>query len=191
LAALIGGIREVVVCIAGCMADYKEWFFVEIFIRRAEPSDAADLMKCYTAPRVVHNTLQLPYRSVESVRQQLARYGEGDIVLVAVGGNEVIASIGLHTVARARLRHKGEIVLMVRDDWQGKGVGSSLMEAILDLADQWLNLARLELTVYVDNAAAVRLYQKFGFEIEGTLRNYSFRNGSYVDVYTMARLKES
>lgn len=163
---------------------------MEILIRRAEPNDAADLMKCYTAPRVVFNTLQLPYRSVESVRQQLARHGEGDFVLVAECMNEVVGSIGLHTVSRARLRHKGELVLMVRDDWQGKGVGTALMEAVLDLADQWLNLVRIELTVYVDNTAAIRLYQKFGFELEGTLRSYSFRNGVYVDVHTMARLKE-
>jgi putative acetyltransferase len=43
--------------------------------------------------------------------------------------------------------------MAVRDDWQGKGVGTALMEAALDLADNWLNLTRIELRVYVDNAA--------------------------------------
>jgi putative acetyltransferase len=45
--------------------------------------------------------------------------------------------------------------MAVRDDWQGKGVGTALMEAALDLADNWLNLTRIELTVYVDNAAGI------------------------------------
>jgi putative acetyltransferase len=47
----------------------------------------------------------------------------------------------------------------------------------------------LELEVYTDNEPAVRLYQKFGFEIEGTAIQYAFRDGQYVDLYLMARLR--
>jgi putative acetyltransferase len=83
----------------------------------------------------------------------------------------------------------GEIHMTVRDDWQGKGVGTALMEAALDLADNWLNLKRLELTVYADNAAGIALYEKFGFEIEGTHRCFAFRNGEYVDACSMARIR--
>jgi putative acetyltransferase len=64
-----------------------------------------------------------------------------------------------------------------------------LMRAALDLADNWLNLTRIELTVYVDNSSAVALYKRFGFEIEGTHRRYAFRNGEYVDAYSMARIR--
>ena len=88
-----------------------------------------------------------------------------------------------------RRRHVGEIHMAVRDDWHGKGVGTALMEAALDLADNWLNLMRLELTVYADNEAGIALYKKFGFEIEGTHRLYAFRNGEYVDAYSMARIR--
>jgi putative acetyltransferase len=78
----------------------------------------------------------------------------------------------------------------VHDDWQGKGVGSALLAACIDLADNWLNITRLYLEVYTDNEPAIRLYEKFGFEREGTLRKDAFRNGQYVDSYIMARLKE-
>jgi putative acetyltransferase len=78
---------------------------------------------------------------------------------------------------------------MVRDDWQGKDVGSAMMQAVIDLADKWLNLARIELTVYMDNEAVVALYRKFGFEIEGALRRFAFRDGEFVDTYTMARIR--
>jgi putative acetyltransferase len=64
------------------------------------------------------------------------------------------------------------------------------MEAALDLADNWLNLTRIALTVYTDNKAALALYKKFGFEIEGTHRRYAFRDGGYVDAYSMARIRE-
>jgi putative acetyltransferase len=83
----------------------------------------------------------------------------------------------------------GQLGMAVRDDWQGKGVGTALMQAAIDLADKWLNLSRLELEVYTDNEPAVRLYQKFGFEIEGTAIQYAFRDGQYVDLYLMARLR--
>ena len=41
----------------------------------------------------------------------------------------------------------------------------------------------------MDNAAAIALYEKFGFEVEGTHRRLAFRDGEYVAVYSMARLK--
>ena len=53
--------------------------------------------------------------------------------------------------------------MAVRDDWHGKGAGSALMRAATELADEWLDLSRLELEVYTDNAPAIGLYEKFGF----------------------------
>jgi putative acetyltransferase len=64
------------------------------------------------------------------------------------------------------------------------------MEALLDLAFNWLGLQRIELTVYADNAPAVHLYQKFGFEIEGTARAYALRHGELVDAHHMAHLRD-
>jgi len=162
---------------------------MEIAVRRAEPSDAEAIWKCYTAPLAVRNTLQMPYRSLDSVREQLTKCGEGDHILVAAIDDEVVGVIGLHTSSRPRVNHRGEIGMMVRDDWHGKGVDTAMMRAVIDLADKWLNLARIELTVFTDNESAIALYRKFGFEIEGTHRKYAFRDGDFVDAYAMARIK--
>lgn len=80
--------------------------------------------------------------------------------------------------------------MFVHDDYQNQGIGSKLMEAMLDLAENWLNLKRIELTVYTDNAPAIHLYEKYGFAIEGTMRKYAFRDGQYVDVHAMAKISE-
>jgi putative acetyltransferase len=62
------------------------------------------------------------------------------------------------------------------------------MTALLDWADHWAQILRIELTVFTDNAPAIALYRKFGFELEGTHRAYALRDGVYGDVYAMARL---
>ena len=108
--------------------------------------------------------------------------------LVAEIDGRVVGSLGLHTSSSPRQHHLGSIGMMVHDDFQGRGVGTALMAAMVDLADNWLGLRRLELHVYVDNAPAVHLYEKFGFVIEGTARQFAFRGGQYVDAYVMARL---
>jgi putative acetyltransferase len=80
--------------------------------------------------------------------------------------------------------------MSVHDDFQGQGVGTELMAAMVDFAENWLNIRRIELQVYTDNEPGIALYKKFGFEVEGAHRNYSFREGQHVDSYTMARLRE-
>jgi L-phenylalanine/L-methionine N-acetyltransferase len=159
-------------------------------IRRAEPDDYQALYEIFGGPKAFAGTLQLPYPSLEDWRRRLAEPPEGLYNLVAVIGERVVGMLGVHTFPnKPRRRHVGNVGIAVHDDWQGKGVGSALMRAGLDLADNWLNLTRLVLEVYTDNEPAIRLYERFGFEREGTLRQDAFREGRYVDSYTMARLR--
>lgn len=139
-------------------------------VRHAEPSDAGSLHRIFDGPKAIAGTLQLPL-------PRLSLWRERQLTLNT-------------TPANPRMGHVGSIGMAVRDDWQSRGVGTALMEAALDLADNWLNLTRVELEVYVDNAAGIALYEKFGFGIEGTHRRYAFRDGGFVDAYFMARLKE-
>ncbi len=164
----------------------------EIIIRAAELDDVDDLWELFQMPRVQRGTLQLPYQSRQTVKKRLEERSADDYVLVAVDKEtqKVVGSIGLHRSKAARLAHSAHIGMSVRDDYQGQGIGSKLMEAILNLADKWLNLQRIELTVYVDNEPAIKLYKKYGFVIEGTLRKYAYREGAFVDTYTMARIKD-
>jgi L-phenylalanine/L-methionine N-acetyltransferase len=67
--------------------------------------------------------------------------------------------------------------------------GFPILAEIVNLADKWLNVFRLELTVYATNERAIALYRKFGFETEGTHKAYALRDGRYVDSYSMARLR--
>ena len=160
-----------------------------IQVRAREPRDAEALAAISTCPGVIAGTLQLPFRPVEVWREWLARQDPLVHGLVAELDGRVVGSLTLHLEANPRRRHTGGIGMGVHDDSQGQGVGGALLAAALDLADNWLGLERLELTVFVDNAPAIALYKKFGFEIEGTARRFAWRNGEYADAYTMARLR--
>jgi L-phenylalanine/L-methionine N-acetyltransferase len=163
---------------------------MEITIRRAEPSDYEAIAKICTYPKVIWGTLQVPFPSVEQWRKKIAEPQEGVYNLVACIDREVVGQIGLQTFPnRPRRHHIGAIGMIVRDDWQGKGIGTQLMQAVVDLADKWLNLSRLELDVYPDNEPAIRLYRKFGFQVEGTQIGSAFRAGEYVDTLMMARIR--
>ena len=127
---------------------------MEITVRRTDPDDYKALRRIFSGPRTIAGTLQMPFPPAETWRERLSEPPEGLYSLVACVEGEVVGSLGLHTSpTRWRMRHVGSIGMAVRDDWQGKGVGTALMEAALDLADNWLNLTRVELRVWVDNTA--------------------------------------
>lgn len=159
-------------------------------IRSAEPEDYEAVRQVLAGPRAIWGTMQLPFASAERWRRRLAEPQEGAFNLLACTDEDVVGQLGLYTFpAQPRRRHVGQIVMAVRDDWQGKGVGTALMDAAVGLADRWLNLLRLELEVYVDNEPAIRLYKRFGFVVEGTSTSFAYRDGEYVDVFVMARLR--
>lgn len=158
-------------------------------IRRAEPDDCSAIYEMFSSPVVYSGTLQLPYPSREYWRKRLAE-NESCYNLVAVSGEHVIGMWSVDTFPhRPRRRHAGLIGISIAEAWQSKGVGKALMQAGIDLADNWLNLSRLELEVYADNEAALRLYESFGFEREGVLRRHAYRDGQYVDAIVMGRLR--
>ena len=158
---------------------------IEIRAARAEDFEALALL--HADHNAFSQTLQLPFPSLELWRKRLA-HDDAHHHLIATAAGEVVGNLGLTRHIRARRTHAGEIGMAVRDAWQGKGVGTALVRAALDLADNWLALRRLELRVYADNERAIALYRKFGFDIEGTHRAYAIRDGALVDSLSMARI---
>ncbi len=161
----------------------------DIQIRAAEPRDAEDLTALWNCPGVIADTLQLPWRSLEERRERLLQRSPDRHPLVAVVDGRAVGMLVLLVEHGARRRDCGNFGMGVHDAYQGQGIGGALMVAMLDLADNWLGLRRVELTVYTDNVRAIRLYEKFGFVIEGTAHQFALRNGSYVDAHYMARLR--
>ena len=160
-------------------------------IRAFEMTDWEDVAELFLAPNCQWGTLQLPYQSRDRIKQKLENPPPSIHRLVAIieqnQKSKVVGLISLQPLSDRR-SHVGQLGMFVHDDYQNQGIGSQLMAAIIDLAENWLNLKRLELQVNTDNASAIHLYEKFGFEKEGILRKNAFRDGVYIDAYTMAKV---
>ena len=153
-----------------------------------EPSDVEAVHAILRCPGVAANTLQLPWSPLELSRERFGQPRRDVYSFVAEVDGRVVGNLGLHIDQAARRRDVASFGMSVHDDYQNRGVGSTLMSTMVDLADNWLGLRRVEMQVWTDNASAIHLYEKFGFVIEGTGRQYARRAGELIDAYFMARL---
>lgn len=160
----------------------------DIVVRAAEPSDVAAITEVMNQPRAYWGTLQWPNHSVALSEKKFAEIYRNNVQLVALIEGKVVGNIGLHRETAHRRIHAASIGMAVHDAYAGRGVGVALMGAVVELAERWWNIKRLELSVYADNARAIALYERFGFQREGLMRAYAWRDGEYVDSIAMARL---
>ena len=156
----------------------------DVVVRAARAADCEDLYGVNACPGVVWGTLQLPYVSMDVIRKRLEEPEPDTYMLMAEVEGRVVGDLSLRR-RKGRLAHVASLGMAVHDDYQGQGIGTALIEAAIEMADNWLNLKRVELDVYTDNARAIHLYKNFGFEIEGTRRALNIREGEYVDTYSM------
>jgi putative acetyltransferase len=161
----------------------------DIEVRALEPADAPAVHEIMNQPRAIWGTLMTPFMPLVRREKHLAEMSDRVLRLGAVIDGQVVGMIGLHREERHRRSHAASIGMAVHDAYAGRGAGSALMAAVVDTADRWWNLRRLELEVFVDNARAIALYERFGFEREGLFRDHAWRDGVYVDVVPMARLR--
>jgi L-phenylalanine/L-methionine N-acetyltransferase len=161
-----------------------------IAIRPLRQTDAEDIHKIMHMPNVLWYMPLLPSTTQDAWHKTIENWALDTHmhVFVAEVNGTVVGVINLK-VGEGRESHVGAIAMVIHDAYQGQGIGETLMMTVIDLADNWLNLLRLELDVYTDDEHAIALYQHFDFEIEGRKRCGAFRSGTYIDSYIMGRLR--
>ncbi|NEW92910.1 GNAT family N-acetyltransferase [Rhodopseudomonas sp. BR0M22] len=161
---------------------------MHVIIRAMRREDTADIYDIVNQHAFRFWTLALPFESFETIAKWLEPQSPRDLHYSAELDGRIIGASALRPFY-GRRAHAAEFWIGVHEDYARIGVGSKLLAAMIDTADNWLNIKRLEMTVFTDNVAALALYAKFGFTIEGTHKAASFRDGEFVDAHCMARLR--
>ncbi len=164
-----------------------------VLVREANVSDAEQLItfvNALTDESGIHIALS-PGEfnlSVDEERVILEDYAssENSIYLLAELKGEIIANLNCRGGSRKATKHAVTLGMSVSKAWRNRGVGSILLQHAIDWARENPFVSRIELNVFVENTAAIHLYSKFGFQIEGLRRKSIFRDGKYHDDYLMA-----
>jgi RimJ/RimL family protein N-acetyltransferase len=105
--------------------------------------------------------------------------------LVAVEDGELAGMLNAWGSAIPRIRHAATLALGVRRASWGRGIGAALLAEVIRWAPG-AGLKRLELFVAVGNHRAIALYERMGFQFEGTRRHAYVIRGEPVDDWMMA-----
>ena len=159
-------------------------------IRAVEEGDKDSIYDIFNSRTALLGTMRLPYQSKSNIANRIAPQN-GVTGLVALAEDQVVGFAALLTNHDTpRHAHVGELnIIATNPEWQGKGVARSLIDAVLDMADNWMNLRRVSLSVWHTNTRAIKLYESYGFEREGVMRDYVYCDGRYLDAIYMGRLK--
>lgn len=166
---------------------------MEFYIRPINSGDGKGLNELRRMPGVFENILGIPSERIQQNEDFVVHMDANQHQFVAISkvqDNEeiIVGTAGLSVNGNHRTRHSGNIGIMIHKDYQDQGVGTALISALIDVADNWLMLVRLELTVFEKNERAIHLYEKFGFEKEGRKQFAAIREGKYENEYLMARI---
>lgn len=106
-------------------------------------------------------------------------------------GGELVGTVRLIPRTGPKLAHCADVVFLhVRGDRQREGIGRALLERLIDEARRIDGLEQLELSVSSDSRAALRLYERLGFEATGVHRRQIRIGETYHDLIAMWRKLE-
>ncbi|HXE57529.1 MAG TPA: GNAT family protein [Gemmatimonadales bacterium] len=164
-----------------------------VVLRHPEPDDAPAVLAYLRlaggeSPYLTFGS-EGPGLSEAEEREFLARVAATDntFALAALDGDRVVGLVTFEGGRRPRTRHTGELGISVAREYHGQGVGRALLERLIGWAQASGVVRKLDLRVRVDNAAAIRLYERLGFVVEGRIRRDLLIDGAFHDAFLMGR----
>ena len=167
----------------------------ELLIREADPTDATDLVAFLNRVSLETDFTSLDKDGILLTNSEMGIFlekqatSDNQITLLALLDGEIAGLVNITADQRKRVRHIGDLFIVIGKKYWNNGLGSLLLEEVIEWAQASGILRRLQLTVQTRNQAAVYLYQKHGFVIEGRQERGAYiEEGEFIDVYLMGRL---
>ena len=167
----------------------------ELLIREAEAEDAAELVTFLNCVSLETDFTSLDGDGILLTSEEMEVFlnkqasSDNQITLLAFLNDKIAGLVNITADQRKRVRHIGDIFIVIGKRYWNNGLGSLLIEEAIEWAQASGILRRLQLTVQTRNQAAVHLYQKYGFVIEGRQERGAYiEEGKFIDVYLMGKL---
>ena len=167
----------------------------ELLIREAEPKDATELVAFLNRVSLETDFTSLDGDGILLTSEEMAIFlnkqasWDNQITLLAFLNDKIAGIVNITADQRKMVRHIGDLFIVIGKKYWNNGLGSLLLEEVVEWAQASGILRRLQLTVQTRNLAAVHLYQKHGFAIEGRQERGAYiEEGEFIDVYLMGRL---
>ena len=168
---------------------------MNIVIREARPEDAeqtiAYVRRLSSEPGVSIIMGPGEFDTTVAKQQQFLRdcaAADNSVYLVAEADGQIVGMLNCRGGRRRAVRHTATLGMSVAKEWRNQGIGGKLLARAIEWAKASGVVTRIELHVYTRNKAAIHLYEKVGFEVEGRLRRRVYRDGEYHDNLAMALL---
>ena len=164
-----------------------------LLIREAVPADAGALLVYIEKVSAETDFLSFGPGEFELGEEEEAAFlkrcsaAENCIYLLAIVDGVLAGAINCSSRNRTRLKHVGEFGITVAAEFWGAGIGTALLDMMIDWARASNVIKKLTLRVRSDNHRAIQLYVQKGFTVEGLLKKDNFLHGHYHDALQMGR----
>ncbi|KAA0211319.1 MAG: GNAT family N-acetyltransferase [Ignavibacteriaceae bacterium] len=160
----------------------------ELLVRVAEIEDAASLVNIkfditkehiymLREPYEFHNTIDIELKRINDML-----HNRNKLQLVAEITNEIVGFLEFETKGIKKSEHVGSIYMGIAEHVRDNGIGTILLNTLIGWAVNNNSIEKITLQVFSNNERAIHLYKKFGFIMEGRLKNdIKLRDGSYID----------
>jgi ribosomal protein S18 acetylase RimI-like enzyme len=166
----------------------------EILLRNATVNDANEiaLIKSEIIGEEVFMLRELAEANInaDSEKEEISEHlnRDGSVYIVAEFDGHVIGFLEFLNGSLKRIRHSGMFSMYIRKDFREEGIGSLLLEELIRWAESDSLIEKLTLAVFSTNTRARKLYEKFGFIVEGNCpHDMKLSDGTYIDSILMYR----
>ena len=169
---------------------------MSIFLRRLQPHESAiyreiRLACLKNAPQNFGSTYEEEILNPKFMFETLIENSSPDHVMFgAFDGYQLIGITGFNRMARQRAMHRGEIVQVYVDSkYRGQNIGERLLRLVLEYGFRLDGIEQIQLSVIATNTAAIKLYEKLGFQTFGLQPKYFKVGDAYLDQQFMQLFK--
>ena len=166
----------------------------KFILRPYRKSDLISLVKNLDNKKVSRYMSKVPFpykikdgkKWIERCLQKNKKGKKKKVIFAIEINGEVAGSIGLDPI---KIKHKAEIGYWLAEKYWGNGIMSEALRIMTNLGFEKLKLKRMQAHVFSENESSKKVLKKNGFQLEGRLKKYFFKNNKYSDCFLYAKTK--